>query len=103
MRSPHHTASSAALSGQLVVYGTSTLTGNVHMDAKLNVAGASTFVSSVTAKADTRFGDSTANLHAFNRDVEAGVALAVDGPGTSGSYPVKFYSGGVLVGGFRKK
>ena len=110
------TASSAALSGQLVVYGTSTLTGQVGMggalnvngdvdlNAKLNVDGTSTFVSSVTAKGDTQFGDATSDKHGVNRAPEANVGLVIDGPGaTAADYTAKFYSGGALAAWIKKK
>ena len=97
------TASSAALSGQLVVYGTSTLTGLTGLAGALNVEGASTFVSSMTARGDTQFGDAAGDLHSINRAVETGVALSVDSDGISGNYAAKFYSAGSLAAWIKKK
>jgi len=102
-------ASSAGISGQLVVYGTSTLTGlvgmggalnvngDVDLNARLNVDLSATFVSSVTVKNDTQFGDATTEDHAINTVVEDGVALKVAGEGVAGKYVAKFYSGDPAV------
>jgi hypothetical protein len=77
--------------------------GDVDLNARLNVDGTSTFVSSMTAKGDTQFGDATSDLHSINRVTEAGVALSVDSPGTSGNFAAKFYSGGSLAAWIKKK
>jgi hypothetical protein len=109
------TASSAALSGQLVVYGTSTLTGNTGvggalnvtgdevLTGKLNVAGTSTFVSSVTAQGDSQLGSAYTNKHGVNMAPAANTALSVAGQSVSGDYAAKFYSGATLSAWIKKK
>lgn len=77
--------------------------GDAELLAKLSVTGASTFVSSMTARGNTQFGDSTADIHALNMAPEAGVGLAVNSSGTGGNYAAKFYSGGSLAAWIKKK
>lgn len=79
--------------------------GDADLNARLNVDGTSTFVSSVTAKGDTQLGDAATELHGVNMAPEANVALAVNGDGTaaSGKYAAKFYSGGSLSAWIKKK
>ena len=109
------TASSEALSGQLIVGSSATFVGNVGIagalkvdsgaDLKdiLTVTGPSTFTSSVTVNNNTQFGDSTTDSHGINMVPEPGTTLSIAGPAAPGSYAVKFYSGGLLMGGMRKK
>lgn len=76
---------------------------DVNFRARFNVEGASTLVSSVTAKGNTQFGDAVSDIHGINKIPEAGVGLAVDSDGASGSYVAKFYSGGVLAAWIKRK
>ena len=76
---------------------------DVDFNNMLNVDGTSTFVSSMTAKGDTQQGDAVSDIHGINKVPEAGVGLAVDSAGTSGSYAAKFYSGGSLAAWIKKK
>jgi uncharacterized cupin superfamily protein len=77
--------------------------GDAELLAKLSVLGASTFVSSMTARGNTQFGDSTADIHALNMAPETGVGLSVNSSGTGGNYAAKFYSGGSLAAWIKKK
>jgi len=77
--------------------------GDAELLAKLSVAGASTFVSSMTVRGNTQFGDTTADIHAINMAPETGVGLSVNSSGTGGNYAAKFYSGGSLAAWIKKK
>jgi len=108
-------ASSASIATSLTVIGTSTLTGQVGMggaldvngdvdlNARLNVDLSATFVSSVTAKSNTQFGDAVADIHGVNMAPAADTALSVAGQSVSGDYAAKFYSGAALAAWIKKK
>ncbi|MBI5743147.1 MAG: hypothetical protein HY952_01225 [Elusimicrobia bacterium] len=68
------------------------------------IAGSSmTFNGAMNTTANVQLGDSTGDNHGVNRAPEAGVAMAVDGSGTSGTYAAKFYSNGSLAAWIKKK
>lgn len=108
-------ASSASIATSLTVIGTSTLTGlvgmggalnvngDVDLNARLNVDLSATFVSSVTAKGDTRFGDAVTDIHGVNMAPAADTALSVAGQSVSGDFAAKFYSGAALAAWIKKK
>ncbi len=112
-------ASSAALSGQLVVYGTSTLTGNTGVGGTLNsgglvtaqaglsvTGGSASITNNLTVNGNAQLGnDPVADIHGVNQAPEANVALAVKGDGTAASnkYVAKFYSGANLAAWIRTK
>ncbi len=104
------TASSAALSGQLVVYGTSTLTGNTGVGGTLTSAGLVTasnglsvtagnaaVTNNLTVNGNSQLGDGLTDIHGVNTAAEAGTALKIAGDGTSGKFVAKFYSGDPAV------
>lgn len=67
------------------------------------VGGAATLGNTLTVADNTQLGNVSSDIHAINRAVEAGVALAVDSGGASGNYAAKFYSGGALAAWIKKK
>lgn len=77
--------------------------GDADMNARLNVDLSATFVSSVTAKGDTKFGDAVTDVHGVNMAPAADTALSVAGQSVSGDYAAKFYSGGSLAAWIKKK
>jgi len=113
------TASSAALSGQLVVYGTSTLTGNTGVGGTLISAGLVTgqnglavtggnanITNNLTVNGNAQMGnDPAVDIHAVNMAPESDVAFAVKGDGAAGGtkYAAKFYSGSDLAAWIKKK
>lgn len=113
------TASSEAISGQLVVYGTSTLTGNTGVGGTLDSVGLVTaqaglavtggnaaITNNLTANGSAQLGnDATVDIHGINQAPEANVALSVKGDGTAASdkYVAKFYSGANLSAWIRTK
>lgn len=109
------TASSAALSGQLIVYGTSTLTGNTGVGGTLisaglvtaqnglSVTGNASISSNITANGNSQFGDADTDIHGVNMAPAANTALSVAGQNVSGDYAAKFYSGASLAAWIKKK
>jgi len=97
------THSSMTVDGAAGIGGVLNVNGDVDLNAKLNVDGTSTFVSSVTARGNNKFGNATTNLHGMNMDPAAGTALSVAGTTNSGDYVAKFYSGASPVAWMRKK
>ncbi|HAT71642.1 MAG TPA: hypothetical protein DCS63_02370 [Elusimicrobia bacterium] len=77
--------------------------GDADLNAKVNVDGTATFMSSMTALGNTQFGDAVADTHGFNMAPEAETAVSIAGQPVSGDFAVKFYSGTALIGGMRKK
>ncbi len=106
------TASSAALSGQIVVYGTSTLTGQVGVGGALGVTGAATLSDNLTVNGNTTLGNAPADWivakSSTTVDINGGAiddtaAFAVKGIDSSGVYAAKFYSGASLAAWIKKK
>jgi hypothetical protein len=104
------TASSAALSGQLIVLGTSTLTGNTGVAGTLTsgglvtasnglsvTGGNSTLTNNLTVNGNSQLGDGLADIHGVNTAAETGTALKIAGEGTTGKFVAKFYSGDPAV------
>lgn len=104
------TASSAALSGQLIVLGTSTLTGNTGVAGTLTSAGLVTasnglsvtagdaaVTNNLTVNGNSQLGDGLADIHGVNTAAETGTALKIAGEGTTGKFVAKFYSGDPAV------
>jgi len=109
------TASSAALSGQLVVYGTSTLTGNtgvggtltsaglVTAQAGLAVTGSASVTNNLTVNGNSQLGSAVTSIHGVNMAAAADTALSVAGQNVQGDYAAKFYSGASLAAWIKKK
>lgn len=77
--------------------------GDFKTAGKLHASDAATFVSSMTALANTQFGNSVSDIHGVNMAPETGTGLSVNSSGTSGNYAAKFYSGGSLAAWIKKK
>ncbi|HBB66242.1 MAG TPA: hypothetical protein DCZ93_02860 [Elusimicrobia bacterium] len=91
------------VNGNATAAGTLLVNGNVDLDDKLNVDGASTFVSSVTARSAVQIGDAYTDAHAVNMAPSADTGLSIAGQQVAGDYVVKLYSGTLLSAWLRKK
>lgn len=97
------TYSSVTVGGAAGIGGVLNVNGDVDLNAKLNVDGSSTFVSSVTAQANTQIGDAYTDTHGVNMAPVADTGMVIAGQNVAGDYVVKLYSGALLSAWLRKK